>query len=393
MAVGTMHGAAGLPAPGTVAAGSPSWAAAIPEAMRRHLRIWLWAGAALTMLMLVVGGITRLTQSGLSIVDWDPIVGAVPPLTHDQWLEAFARYQQYPEYLKLRPDMTLAEFKHIFFWEYLHRLIGRTIGVVFAIPFVFFWLKGYFTRPLLKRVLVLAALGGAQGLMGWLMVRSGLVDRPSVSHYRLAAHLVLAFAIAGCCVWFASDLAGRTPLALDAATRRSIVVGLRLLGFLAAVQIVWGAFVAGLDAGVILNTFPFMNGSLLPPNGWHLDPVLRNLVDNPVTVQWTHRLLGTTLLTGELIFFARVRRATADPAVRRFNAVWCGLIMLQFVLGVSTLLSHVKTPIAASHQANAMAIFIAWLLWMHRLHVRAPEPAAAPAREPAPIAAIRHVPA
>lgn len=358
------------------------WIEAIPEARRRHLRIWLLTGAFLTMLTLVVGGITRLTESGLSIVDWDPIVGAVPPLSDAQWQETFDRYRQFPEYQKLRPDMTLSDFKYIFFWEYLHRMIGRTIGMVFAIPFIYFLVKGYFNRPLLKRVLLLAALGGGQGLMGWLMVSSGLVDRPHVSHYRLAAHLTLAFAIFGCCLWFAVDLRNRPAMAIDSAARRFITRGLFILGPLLAIQIFWGALVAGLDAGVILNTFPLMNGSLLPPNGWHLSPAIQNLVDNPVTVQWFHRVLGTTLLIATIVFFVRVRRDTASEEARRLNMIFCGLIMLQFVLGVSTLLSHVQVALAAAHQFTALMIFGVWLFWMHRL--RSAEAAESANRESAP---------
>jgi heme a synthase len=369
-------------------AASGWWIEAIPERRRQHLRIWLLTGAVLTMLTLVIGGITRLTESGLSIVDWAPIVGAVPPLTDAQWQETFDRYRQYPEYQQLRPNMTLSEFKYIFFWEYLHRMIGRVIGLAFAIPFVYFLIKGYFNRPLLKRVLILAGLGGAQGLMGWLMVSSGLVDRPHVSHYRLGMHLTLAFAIFGCCLWFAADLRARPAMTVDADAGRFMKRGLFTLGPLLAIQIFWGALVAGLDAGVILNTFPLMNGSLLPPNGWHMSPVVLNLVENPVTVQWLHRLLGTALLAGAVVFFVRTRRVTANPEARRLNALFAGLIVLQFVLGVSTLLSHVAVPLAAAHQFTALMIFGVWLFWLHRL--RGAERAAArePLARPAPAAGV-----
>jgi cytochrome c oxidase assembly protein subunit 15 len=164
--------------------GAPSWVEAIPAVRRRHLRVWLWLGAELTASTLVVGEITRLTEAGLSIVDWAPIVGAVPPLNDAAWHEAFARYQHYPEDVKLRPDMTLTEFKYIRFWEYLHRMIGRLIGMVFLIPFIWVWIRGSFHAPLIRRVLLLFALGGLQGLMGWYMVSNSLVDRPDVSHYR-----------------------------------------------------------------------------------------------------------------------------------------------------------------------------------------------------------------
>ena len=171
------------------------WRLQIPEERRNHLRIWLASGAVLTFIILVIGGITRLTQSGLSIVDWDPIMGVIPPLNEAQWQQAFERYQQFPEYQKLRQGMTLPEFQFIFFWEYLHRLLARTIGLVFLIPFVFFWVRGYFNPPLRNRTLALFGLGALQGFMGWFMVKSGLVDNPAVSHYRLAAHLSIALLI------------------------------------------------------------------------------------------------------------------------------------------------------------------------------------------------------
>lgn len=344
-----------------------SWVEEIPPARRRHLRIWLWIGAALTALTLVVGGITRLTESGLSIVDWAPIVGSVPPLNDADWQEAFARYQQYPEYVKLRPEMTLSEFKYIYFWEYLHRMIGRVIGVVFAVPFIWFWVRGYLTRPLVKRLLVLFALGGLQGLMGWYMVSSGLVDDPEVSHYRLAAHLMLAITIFSCCVWFANDLLARPRAPLKTESRRYLVRELTIFGVLIFTQIFWGALVAGLNAGFILNTFPLMNGSLLPPNGWSKEPLLINFVENLATVQWVHRVLGTVLLIGAIAFLVRVRR---DPDLARFR-IWAtlfvGLICLQYVVGVTTLLTHVKTAIGVTHQGIALMIVGVLLFIAHQV--------------------------
>jgi len=347
--------------------GEPSWVEAIPEARRRHLRIWLWIGAALTACTLVVGGITRLTESGLSIVDWAPIVGSVPPISDADWQEAFSRYQQFPEYEKLRPDMTLSEFKQIYFWEYLHRMIGRLIGTVFLIPFVWFLIRGYFTGPLIKRVLLLFVLGGMQGVMGWYMVSSGLVDRPEVSHYRLAAHLLLAMTIFGFCVWFANDLLARPRKQIARESRRYMLRELAGLGVLLVIQIFWGALVAGLNAGFILNTFPLMNGSLLPPKMWSHDPLLVNLVENLATVQWVHRVLATVLLIGAIAFFAKVRR---DPALARFHGwslAFSGLIVLQYCLGVTTLLMHVKTAIGVTHQATALIIVGVWITYLHQV--------------------------
>ncbi len=352
--------------------GSPSWVEAIPENRRRHLRIWLWIGAALTACTLVVGGITRLTESGLSIVDWAPIVGSVPPISDADWQDAFARYQQFPEYAKLRPDMTLSEFKQIYFWEYLHRMIGRLIGMVFLLPFIWFLIRGYFTGPLIKRVLLLFLLGGMQGLMGWYMVSSGLVDRPEVSHYRLAAHLLLAMTIFGFCLWFANDLLARPRQKIEPESRHYMLRELTGLGVLLVIQIFWGALVAGLNAGFILNTFPLMNGSLLPPKMWSHDPLLVNLVENLATVQWVHRVLATVLLIGAIAFFTKVRR---DPGLARFHSLslaFSGLIVLQYCLGITTLLTHVKTAIGVTHQATALIIVGVWLTYLHQ--VRQSEP-------------------
>lgn len=352
---------------------APSWVAALPAARRRHLRWWLWLGAGLTASTLVVGGITRLTESGLSIVDWAPIVGAIPPLNDAGWHEAFARYQRYPQYAILRPDMTLAEFKHIYFWEYLHRMIGRLIGLVFLIPFIWFLIRGYFNGPLLRRVLLLFVLGGLQGLMGWYMVSSGLVDRPEVSHYRLAAHLLLAMTIFGCCIWFANDLLARPRQCIAPDRRAFLLRALTGFGALLVIQITWGAFVAGLNAGFAYNTFPLMNGSLLPPNGWSQKPVLINLVDNAATVQWVHRVLATIILVSVFALFVTVRREPGLAPFHRWSAALVGMIFLQIGLGVATLLSFVTIGLAVAHQANALLTVGLLLIFLHEVWQSGPD--------------------
>lgn len=345
------------------------WRQQIPEPKRRCLRLWFWSIAAATFLVLVVGGITRLTQSGLSIVEWKPLVGVVPPLTGQQWEETFARYRQFPEYRQLRQGMTIERFKRIFFWEYLHRLVARGIGLVFAVPFLFFWAAGYFTRPVAVRALALFGLGAMQGVLGWLMVQSGLVDRPSVSHYRLAAHLSLAFIIFGASVWLARELApGRVRIPIAARSRSLMTRGLAIVGALLAVQILWGALVAGLKAGFIYNTFPLMVGRLVPPDLLTLSPAPVNFVQNLVTVQWSHRLLGTMLLVAALLVFLRIRRARPDAVSRRFNAALVSLIAAQYLLGVLTLLYAVPVPLGVLHQATALVIAGVWIAWVH--HVR-----------------------
>jgi cytochrome c oxidase assembly protein subunit 15 len=331
--------------------------------------VWYWSIAAMTFAVLVVGGITRLTHSGLSMVEWQPLVGIVPPLTDAQWIDTFDRYRQFPEYQQLRQGMTLAEFKFIFFWEYLHRVLARSIGLVFLLPFVFFWLSGRFSRPQLARTLALFGLGAAQGVMGWLMVKSGLVDRPSVSHYRLAAHLSLAFLIFGASIWLARDsAAGSVRTAVTAGTRRLMQRGLAIVGALLAVQIVWGALVAGLKAGLIYNTFPLMAGRLVPPDLLVLSPAPFNFVQNMVTVQWTHRVLGTILLVTALVVFVRVGRSGLDQRSRRLNAALAILIVSQYLLGVLALVSAVPVALGVLHQAMAMAIAGVWVVWAH--HVR-----------------------
>lgn len=358
---------------------SADWRRALPEARRRRLRRWLWSGAGLTFLILVVGGITRLTQSGLSIVDWDPIVGVVPPLSHAEWQEAFARYRQFPEYQKLRQGMTLGEFQFIFFWEYLHRLLARAIGLVFLVPFLVFWRRGYFSPPLLRRVLVLFALGALQGFMGWFMVKSGLVDDPRVSHFRLAAHLGIALAIFGYCLWLVRELSVG-PAALRAAEGRppaALARWLYALGALLALQILWGAFVAGLDAGLLYNTFPEMGGRLIPGTAWQLQPVLLNLVENPATVQWMHRLLGTALLLASLGFVLSVRGAGVDARALRPGRAFALLVVAQYALGVATLLLVVPVALGVLHQALAVVMLGVWLVWLHRVRVHALSAAAA----------------
>jgi cytochrome c oxidase assembly protein subunit 15 len=335
---------------------------------RSHLRIWLYGGATLTFLLLVIGGITRLTQSGLSIVDWKPLMGVVPPLGEAEWRDAFARYQAYPEYQQLRRGMTLAEFRFIYFWEYLHRLTARLLGLAFVVPFAVFWMRGYFDRPLLRRVLVLFGLGALQGFMGWFMVRSGLVDDPRVSHYRLAAHLSLALVIFGYCLWLARDLAPRERSPAAAHPRPEAARWAYALGALLGVQIVWGAFVAGLDAGTIFNSFPEMGGQLVPPGAWSLDPALRNAVENPATVQWIHRVLGTVLLLAAGAWVVRSGRVGGDARSILLGRLFAAVVGVQYGLGVLTLLHAVPVSLGVLHQATAVVLLGVWLLWMHRLH-------------------------
>jgi cytochrome c oxidase assembly protein subunit 15 len=340
------------------------------EARRRHLQIWLLTGAGLTFLILVVGGITRLTLSGLSIVEWKPITGVIPPLTHAEWQEAFRKYQQFPEYQKLRQGMTLAGFQSIFLWEYAHRLLARLIGLVFALPCIYFWLRGYFDRRLKQRVLVLFGLGALQGLVGWYMVKSGLVDDPHVSHYRLATHLFVALSIIGYSLWLARDL--KTPAAARPARPGGegvLAGGVYTLGGLLLLQILWGAFTAGLHAGLLYNTFPTMGGRWVPLEVGSLRPLLSNAVANPVAVQWVHRILGTVLALAALGVFLASRRPSVGWATKRLSAVFAALVLVQYAFGILTLLHSVPVYLGAIHQATAVIIFGTWVLWLHRVRL------------------------
>ncbi len=355
------------------------WRIAIPEYRRRLMRIWLWLGAALTLLILIVGGITRLTQSGLSIVDWQPIMGVIPPLNEAEWLAAFDQYRQFPEYQQLRQGMTLSEFKFIYFWEYLHRMVARLIGLVFIIPFAFFAVKRYLNRPLVWRLLALFGLGALQGFMGWFMVMSGLVDRPAVSHYRLAAHLMIAFAIFGMCLWIAAQLSIR-----PGEERRAdpfVRIGIWVTGVLLLLQILWGAFVAGLKAGLFYNTFPLMGGTLIPPRMMTSEPAILSLIENSIAVQWMHRLVGTILLVGAVVVLVGAIRKRLERTTIRWAGAFLALVGVQYLLGVLTLLYRVPVTLGVTHQAVAMVLFGVWVLWAHReLVPRPPLAGSQPAR-------------
>lgn len=338
----------------------------IGERSRMYISRWFWAGAGLITLMVVVGGITRLTGSGLSMTDWNLIMGAIPPLSESAWQEAFNQYKQFPEYQQLNTGMSLGEFKEIFFWEYLHRLLGRFVGIVFIIPFMWFWIRGHFTARLLKRAWILFGLGVAQGAMGWIMVKSGLVDVPYVSHYRLALHLLLAVLLISFCVWYALDLyKSKINQPLQAKTTLSKwSLAVAVIFFL---QLIWGAFTAGLDAGLIYNTFPMMNSSWMPQNAWAVQPLLMNLVENPGTVQWIHRILGTLLAVLVIVLWIKTRKIGADNTLVRRAYILLLLIALQYVLGIFTLLFHVPVSLGIAHQTGAVFFWIGWIFYHHRI--------------------------
>lgn len=331
---------------------------------KQHIRTWYWSGATLVFLILVIGGITRLTGSGLSMTDWKPIMGSIPPITETQWEEAFNQYKQFPEYKEINSGMSLAEFQYIFFWEYLHRMLGRLLGLVFLIPFAWFLVRRKFNRKQLLRSVLLLSLGIGQGLMGWFMVQSGLIDVPEVSHYRLAAHLLLAFIIFGCCVWFAMDLGSIKRKGPDGGLKLKNWLNLFLIILL--LQVVWGAFTAGLHAGHIYNSFPKMYQFWLPPEMFLVEPVILNFFQNMTTVQWTHRLLGTVLGVMVIAMWGRSFWLNMAKEEKIWMFALFGTVLLQYAVGVFTLMYHVPIWLGVFHQAMAMVLFGVALGTRHR---------------------------
>lgn len=319
---------------------------------------------------MVVGGVTRLTHSGLSIVEWQPLLGALPPLTDADWLTVFAKYQLSPEFQKVNHDMTLDGFKYIFWWEWTHRLLGRLIGIVFFLPWLYFVATRRLRGALAIKVLGFFVLGGLQGAMGWYMVKSGLVDDPRVSQYRLAAHLGLAFLVFGLMFWTALGLLqprqtnGAVPPRLTFTRRLGAV-----LSGLVFLMVLSGALVAGIHAGLAYNSFPLMHGHFVPPDIFVIEPLWLNFFSNMATVQFDHRLLAWALML--LIPWFALSAAAAAPAARR-PALLLGLwLAVQVSLGIATLLLRVPVPLAAAHQAGAMVLF-ALLLWTNHAVRQAP---------------------
>jgi len=337
----------------------------------RGLELWLAACIALVFAMVVVGGITRLTGSGLSIVEWAPIMGAIPPLGEAEWQRAFEAYKQYPQFRLTNPVMGLAEFKGIFFWEYVHRLLGRGIGVVFGLPLLWFWVRGVLSRRLKWQLALALVLGGMQGLVGWLMVKSGLVDEPRVSHYRLAAHLGLALAIMGWLAWILLGLRQKPDRGPGAPLPRLLMLGVAVL---TALQILYGAFVAGLRAGWGYNTFPRMGERWIAEAVMALDPWWHNLVESHATVQFIHRVLGTLLLVAVALLWVRSKRV--GPGRPGPVDLLFGLVVLQYLLGVYTLVNVVPLVPAVMHQGGAALVLLALVAVLRENQVLAREASA-----------------
>ena len=339
---------------------------AMPLEHARALRIWLATLALLIVVMVMVGGATRLTDSGLSITEWQPIIGVVPPLSDADWDKAFAAYQKIPQYTELKRGMSLDEFKTIFWWEWAHRFLGRLIGVVFFVPFIGFWLAGYIPRAYRPRLIGLFLLGGLQGAVGWYMVKSGLVNRTDVSQYRLAAHFGTALLILGYTLWLLFGLGAEAREDHhDTRLRAPIWVAGSILGLI-FLQLLAGALVAGLDAGFGFNTWPLINGAFIPNGLGEASPWYLNLFENPLTVQFDHRMLGYTVIAACFAQLAWLALRRAPPQLIGSALTLALLALLQAVLGVWTLLVAVPIPLGLAHQAGAVAVFYAavYHLWL-----------------------------
>jgi cytochrome c oxidase assembly protein subunit 15 len=336
----------------------------------RPVRLWLWAVAALVAATVIVGGATRLTGSGLSITEWRPVTGVIPPLSTTDWLLEFDKYRTIPQFLIVNPDMTLAGFKFIYWWEWTHRMLGRAIGFFFAVPFAVFLWRGLIDRPLFWKLGGLFALGGVQGAIGWWMVSSGLAERTDVSQYRLALHMTLACVI----------LAGLVALAVclqsacDAVLPR-LRVSAAVLLLLVLVQIFIGPLVAKTGAGLTFNTWPLMDGKFVPPFDqlFTMLPYWKNLFENVMTIQFTHRMMAYLLFAAALLHAIDTQRSGPLPAGLR-GAVLFALVTAQAMLGILTLLWSSPLWLSLLHQAGAVAVLIAATAHLARLKSQAARP-------------------
>jgi heme a synthase len=326
------------------------------------VRVWLFAVAALVFALVSVGGATRLTGSGLSITEWQPIMGVVPPLSDAAWHAAFEKYRQIPQYLHVNRGMSLEAFKYIFWWEWTHRFLARFIGVAYLVPFLFFLATGRISRALLPRLIGLLALGGLQGFIGWYMVRSGLADRIAVSQYRLALHLSLALLIFAGLLWTALSLGPRRTGEEDVEPWQRNAA--RLLVGLVFLQIVAGAFVAGLKAGAGYNTWPLMDGRFVPDGLGVMSPWWANLFENATTVQFNHRMLAYALLALAL-WHCWSLMAGGGRLVRASALALLGTTVGQAALGIWTLLAQVPLSLGLAHQAGAVVVFGVTLWHLH----------------------------
>ena len=330
----------------------------------KNVVIWLLIGCVLILLMVVVGGITRLTHSGLSISNYKLISGTLPPLNQAQWQEAFELYKQYPEYQMLNNRFTLEDFKGIYFWEWLHRFIGRMIGLVFILPFIYFLIKKQLSKETLKKSIILLLLGAFQGFLGWYMVKSGLIDNPDVSHYRLAAHLITAFITFAFTFWVALDIIFPDKKRINKRFRNLIRYGLLIL----LLQIIYGAFVAGLDAGFIHNHWPLMNESKFMHQTVYIEqnPIYKNFIEGKSGVQFVHRILAYIVTFFVfLIWYKAKKRNLTSYQLTGINALVIS-VCVQFLLGVFTIILQVPVWLGVAHQLGAFLLLTSMIFTLHR---------------------------
>ena len=327
----------------------------------KPVAVWLFMCASAVFLMALIGAVTRLTESGLSIVEWKPVAGALPPLSHGDWQKEFTLYKSSPQYLKVNKGLSLEDFKKIYFWEWLHRLWGRLIGFMYFIPFILFTVRKRLPKESMPAFYGILGLGFAQGGVGWYMVKSGLVDMPAVSHYRLAAHLMMAFLIYACLFRTGLSFALRpTREAVRLAPVRGLVTRTLLV---AVITMTWGAFVAGLRAGLLYNTFPMMDGHWLPPELFQHKPMWKAFFEEPATVQFIHRVLAALTFIHVIFLYLRSRAFNPPPRLRYLLRALAITACVQVSLGILTLLSQVDIILAVCHQAGALTL-LTLLLWL-----------------------------
>ncbi|WP_372935662.1 COX15/CtaA family protein [Seonamhaeicola sp.] len=325
---------------------------------------WLLTGCFLIFIMVVVGGITRLTHSGLSISNYKLISGTIPPMNEAEWHEAFELYKQYPEYQKLNNHFTLQDFKDIYFWEWLHRVIGRFIGLVFFIPFLYFLITKQLTKPTIKKSIILMALGAFQGFLGWYMVKSGLVDNPDVSHYRLAAHLTTAFITFAYTYWVALDISFPNKKPVNIKFRNFVRLSLAIL----LLQIIYGAFVAGLDAGFIHNHWPMMSeGKFMHPTVYlEHEPLYKNFIEGKSGVQFVHRMLAYIVVIFMFLIWKKSRKLKLTVLQTKGVNALLVMVAIQFLLGVLTIILQVPVWLGVAHQVGAFFLLTAMTFTLHR---------------------------
>lgn len=348
----------------------------------KQIIIWLFAGCILIYAMVVIGGITRLTHSGLSMVEWNMIVGSKPPMSDADWQIPFEKYKLSPEYQQINYHFTLEEFKSIYWWEYIHRFLGRMIGLVFLLPFIYFWVRKKLNPDLFKKLIVILILGGFQGVLGWYMVKSGLSREPRVSHYRLAAHLISAFTVFGVTLWVALSLKFKVESSKleeekkgsEVGSRKTEVAGLKKLSLalfcVVVLQIIYGAFVAGLKAGYLCPTWPKMCDEWIHDSVFALQPWWRNFIEGQAGVQFVHRYIAYAVVIIVGLIFYKARKIELTSLQKRIVNALAIIVSCQFLLGILTLLYSVPVLLGVLHQTGAFFLFGTSLLMMHSLKTK-----------------------